>query len=67
VNAQGGFVNVYTPYMTKKAQAYFAAHKPSDYDTQILGYIWDANGPVPCNCMPDVTDPSVLPAACHIK
>lgn len=62
--AQGGIIKAYSRFFTPEATAYFASEK--SYSTGFLGYVWDANGPIPCDCMPKSDTRIPLPD-CHIR
>lgn len=54
-DAMGGAEKAMMPYLTQPAQDYFAKVN-GNYTTEYLGYVWDSNGPVPCDCLPEVTE-----------
>jgi len=57
-DAQGGVMEAYKPYFPAEATEWIAANP--DYNIDYIGYVWDANGPVPCPCDNyKVTDPEV--------
>jgi hypothetical protein len=65
-DAQGGVEKAYLKYMPAAAQAYFNAGTKHTID--FFGYVWDANGPVPCACIPDLAVSSTeIEANCHVK
>ena len=66
-DAQGGVEAAYSKYFDATAAKYFATHKPSEYTKAYMDYVWDANGPVPCDCMPSVDEPTVGASGCHVK
>eukprot|EP00039_Didymoeca_costata_P032670 m.38813 g.38813 ORF g.38813 m.38813 type:complete len:304 (-) comp9475_c0_seq1:195-1106(-) len=64
---QGGPVKAYENFFTKDAKNFFQGNPASSYKLDYFGYIWDANGPIPCDCMPSSTSPDVAVAGCHIR
>jgi len=64
-DAQGGMENAYRQYMPPAAQAYFASGVK--YTVEYLGYMWDANGPVPCSCQAPVMSNVDTEATCHVQ
>lgn len=54
-DSQGGIEVAYKDHFPPAAKEFFAA-KNGVFNTEYLGYIWDANGPVPCGCLPEVDD-----------
>jgi len=54
-DAMGGAEKAMMPYLTETAKAFFAKAK-GNYTEEYLGYVWDSNGPVPCDCLPEVTE-----------
>eukprot|EP00040_Diaphanoeca_grandis_P028002 m.160697 g.160697 ORF g.160697 m.160697 type:complete len:317 (+) comp31196_c2_seq1:277-1227(+) len=63
--AQGGVVKAYAKFFPAKATEFFAS--TTSYTHAYFEYIWDANGPVPCSCMPDVDDETIQLPDCHLK
>lgn len=57
--AQGGVEVAYAPYFTKEARDFFLSEN-TGYATDYFDYIWDANGPVPCDCLPESDTPGLL-------
>jgi len=55
---QGGIEVSYGKFLAPSARKFFADMKEQneEYQTDYLNYVWDANGPIPCDCLPDVTD-----------
>jgi len=48
-DAQGGAVAAYEKYLPKVATDWLSDSN-GDYSLDYMGYVWDANGPVPCGC-----------------
>ena len=61
---QGGVVKAYYDHFPQDAKDFFDTTE--EYQIRYIDYIWDANGPVSCSCMPSVTFSSIYGAKCHV-
>lgn len=55
----GGVLKAFGEYFSKPMKDFLESSN-GEYNVKYLNYIWDANGPVPCDCYPALDDPDAF-------